>query len=97
MNKPTIFAVLLLIALPLTASAAGKRSSAQMEVSFTVVESCTVRMGSDEPDVKCQFDTPYLKQLRARASGAAAAAAAAKKVPTSTEAITGEQPAVIYF
>lgn len=95
MNKPTIFAVLLLIALPLTASASGKRSSAQMEVSFTVVESCTVRMGSDEPDVKCQFDTPYLKQLPARASGAAAAAA--KKVPTSSEEITGEQPAVIYF
>lgn len=93
MNKQTIFAALVLAALPLAASAAGKRATAQFEVSFTVVESCTVRMGGGEPEVKCQFDTPYQKQSQARIVDPASAA----KAPSSTDVKTGEQPVVIYF
>jgi hypothetical protein len=85
-----------LCSLPLLANAAGKSSSAAMQVSFEVKESCTVQTADKAakaaPAVTCQLKTPY--QLRDTAP-AAAAATDAKAGAIRQEAAPGEW--TLYF
>lgn len=92
MTKQTFLAAALLAVLPLTGFAAGKSAGATMQVSFTVIESCTVQAGNAQPQVRCQFDTPYVVQA-VRAEQAAPAPQATQ--PQQTNAT--RQPTVIYF
>lgn len=58
-------------------SAQAARTSATMEVSFRVVESCAIRTGADasaqDAEVHCQYQTPYRLQPGAQATPAAGA------------------------
>jgi hypothetical protein len=74
---------IVLFSLPLIASAAGKTSSASMQVTFEVKESCNVQTAAPAADntastaktapaVACQLKTPY--QMTRNADQAAAVA-----------------------
>ncbi|MYN40412.1 hypothetical protein GTP55_13620 [Duganella sp. FT109W] len=67
MNTFTKAFAIVLFSLPLLASAAGKTSTAAMQVSFEVKESCTVQSSAAAsaaatkatPAVACQLKSPY--------------------------------------
>jgi hypothetical protein len=65
---------LVLLSLPLLASAAGKVATGSMQVSFVVKESCSVQVATaadaKTPAVACQLNTPY--QMTRNADKAAA-------------------------
>jgi hypothetical protein len=76
--------VLVLLSLPLLASAAGKAATSSLQVSFVVKESCNVQSApanaaAKSPTVACQLNTPY--QMTRDADKAAAKA---RTTPTSS-------------
>lgn len=94
----------LLIAVPVAASAAGgKIKTGSMQVTFTVTESCSVYSGDDAkavnsqrsvaPKVSCELKTPY--QVSLSASKAAAPADRATDAAVRTDA--APQDWTIYF
>lgn len=83
--------VLMLASMPMLCFAAGKSASATMQVSFTVVEACTVEGAANGALVSCAQQTPYQIQARPAASAAASAAAAPLAVAAKGDPVT------IYF
>jgi len=87
--KTTVKAfALVLLSLPLLASAAGKVATSSMQVSFVVKESCNVQSTANAaadtaktPAVACQLNTPY--QMHRSADKAVAAGAANSSSDTS--------------
>ncbi|MFS2005189.1 hypothetical protein ACEN9F_16320 [Duganella sp. CT11-25] len=75
MKTPVKTFALVLLSLPLLASAAGKVATSTMQVSFVVKEACTVQStttaAAKTPAVTCQLNTPY--QITRGADKAAAA------------------------
>lgn len=82
---------LILIALmactPLISSAAGKSASATMQVSFTVVEACTVQATANAAQVNCVQQTPFQIQAKPAAEPVQLPAASAEK----------NEPLTVYF
>lgn len=71
------FLILVLASLPILCSAAGKSASATMQVSFTVVEACTVSATGGAATVDCLHQTPFAIQAKPAATPAPANAAPA--------------------
>lgn len=94
--KTTVKALaLVLISLPLLASAGTKIATGTMQVSFVVKESCSVQSadkGTQRPDVACQLNTPY--QLT---RGADKAAAASSDTGAAIRTETAAQDWTVYF
>jgi len=92
--KKLVLGALLLSAFGITgnASAAGKVASATMQVSFVVLESCTVQTAdaSKAPSVACAHQAPV--QVSAQAVQAIQAAA-----PSQTVAAVDGQAWQVYF
>jgi len=91
---------LVLLSLPLLASAAGKTASGSMQVSFVVKESCSVQSTATttttttkSPAVACQLNTPY--QLTRSADKASSTSSSANGVATRADA--GAQDWTLYF
>jgi len=91
--------IVLMACTPLMCSAAGKSASATMQVSFTVVEACSVQGTANTAQVNCAQDTPYQLQARPAASPAQAQAQGLTSVPvTAPSASPGNaEPLTVYF
>lgn len=95
---------LVLLSLPLLASAAGKTASGSMQVSFVVKESCSVQSTSTSttttttttksPAVACQLNTPY--QLT-RSADKASSTLSSSANGVATRADAGAQDWTLYF
>lgn len=78
---------LALISLPLLATAGAKTAS--MQVTFTVVDACTVQAdATSAPAVACQLNAPHLVTKAAPATSGDAAA---------VRPVTGAQDWTVYF
>jgi len=100
MNFFTKVTAVVLLSLPLLASAAGKSASASMQVTFEVKESCNVQTAADtrlapSPAVACQLNTPYLV-TRAAAPAATSAPQGQRATATRPEAGASDVT-VVYF
>jgi hypothetical protein len=81
------FLILLLACSPLLSSAAGKSASSTMQVSFTVVEACSVQGTAAAAQVNCTQATPYRIQPAAPATAPV----------TLPAADAGTEPVTVYF
>ncbi len=76
--KRIVLGALLLSSLHLAGNAVAASSSATMEVSFVVKESCTVQLRdgarNDAPTVACGHDSPYQIQPQAQSPAPSQAA-----------------------
>jgi hypothetical protein len=77
---------LALMTLPLLAQAGTK--SASMQVSFTVVDACTVQTDSKAPAVACTLNTPHIVTHDAPAASTTA---------TAVRPAAGAQDWTVYF
>jgi hypothetical protein len=91
---------IVLLSLPLIASAAGKTATASMAVSFEVKEACTVQTSAAAaaaatnttkaaPAVACQLKTPY-QMTRNTAQAASVTSSAAQATALRQESGAGE-------
>jgi len=77
-----------MITLPLLATAGTK--SASMQVTFTVVDACTVQTASSTPAVACTLNTPHIVTHDAPAAPTSATA-------TAVRPAAGAQDWTVYF